>query len=177
MYKLSDGFMNSCCNPVQSYSNTVHYIYIMFLLALCAYMCLVCTCLRGRTGGAVAGWCRSVEPHQRGERGCRQCGAAVHSDQDSGRGGPASTGFLHAVPAQEEQTGTAWRPRRLQLPHRPGQDYFNSWMNPFCFNEACSVTMTVTADILVEEERQNDLQIEKWVRCMKKQKRERKWSR
>lgn len=36
MYKLIDGFMNSCCNPVQSYSNTVHYIYILFLLALCA---------------------------------------------------------------------------------------------------------------------------------------------
>ena len=51
-----------------------------------------------------------VKPHQRGQRGCRQRGAAVHSDPDSGRGRPASTGFLHIVPAQEEQTGTARRP-------------------------------------------------------------------
>lgn len=102
-------------------------------------MSVVCLWLRGWAGGAVVGWRWFVEPHQRGQRGCRQRSAAVHSDPDSGRGRPASTGFLHIVPPQEEQTGTARRPWSLQTPHHSGQDYIKS-PNPWLREWSCSET-------------------------------------
>lgn len=69
----------------------------------------------------MAGRRRAVQPHQRGQRGCGQSRAAVHLDQDPGRGCPEAAGFLHAVPEEEEQARAARRPRHLQLAHRPGQ--------------------------------------------------------
>lgn len=75
---------------------------------------------RGRAGGAVVGRRRPVQPHQRGQPGCRRRRTAVHADQDAGRGRAAPGGVLHAFPPQEEQTGAARRPRRLRPPHKPG---------------------------------------------------------
>lgn len=96
----------------------------VFSSSRCIDMWSVCSlCLRRRTGGAVVGRCWFVDPHQRGQRGCRQRGAAVHSDPDPGRGRPAAPGLLHAVPPQEEQTGPSRRPRHLQPLHLQGQDF------------------------------------------------------
>lgn len=79
-----------------------------------------------------------VQPHQRGQPGCGRRRAAVNADQDAGRGRAAQGGVLHAVPPQEEQTGAARRPRRLQRPHKPGRDQMHVAIDGFFFHTRVS---------------------------------------
>lgn len=78
------------------------------------------SCFRRGTGGAVAGRCWLIDPYQRGQRGCRQGRAALHSDPDAGRSCSASPGFLHVIPPQKEQAAAQRRSGHLQLPHCSG---------------------------------------------------------